>query len=96
MAIYVFFVICGVTRLSYYNVNGGDKDSFSGMPITFSTMLLPWMYVLCNNEIAFMIGLTLLSIAYVSGLKVKKPSMKVKIALSIGGVILGVVILFLL
>ncbi len=94
MAIYVLFVICGITRLSYYNVNGGDKDSFSGMPITFSTMLLPWMYVLCNNEIAFMIGLTLLSIAYVSGLKVKKPSMKVKIALSIGGAILGIAILF--
>ena len=77
-------------------MNCSDKDSFSGMPITSSTMLLPWMYVLCNNEIAFMIGLTLLSIAFVSGLKVKKPSMKVKVALSIGGAILGIAILFLI
>lgn len=88
MIVYVLFVLCGVTRLTYYNVNSTDKKYFEGVPITLSTMVTPWVYFLFHNEIAFMIALTTLAVLFVSRLKVKKPAMKLRIILSVGGVAL--------
>lgn len=96
MIVYVFFVLCGVMRLTYYNVNSTDKNYFEGVPITVSTMLIPWVQFLFHNEIAFMISLTTLAILFVSGIKIKKPSMKVRIFLSVGGIALITAIILLI
>lgn len=91
--IYIIFVVCGIIRLAYYNVNSSDEDYFEGIPITFSTIIIPLLYVLIKNEIALMIGLLALSIFFVSGIKIKKPSLKLRIILSTIGVIFALYIL---
>lgn len=85
--IYIIFIMCGIIRLAYYNVNSSNKDYFEGVPITFSTMLIPLVYLLLRNEVIFMITLSTLSIFFVSGIKIKKPSLKLRIILSIIGLI---------
>lgn len=90
LVIYVIFVICGITRLSYYNINSSGEENFVGVPITFSAMLIPVIYLITKNEIVFMIALASLSFAFVTNIKIKKPTMKIKIVLSIIGVIISV------
>ena len=34
--VYSLFIICGIIRLAYYNVNSSEKEYFEGVPITFS------------------------------------------------------------
>ena len=85
--IYVIFTICGVIRLAYYNVNSSDKDYFKGVPITFSVILVSLVYLLSKNEISFMIALVALAILFVSDIKIKKPSLKLRIVLSIIGIV---------
>ena len=90
--IYIVFIMCGIIRLAYYNVNSSDKDYFEGTPITFSIILIPLIYLLFKNEIAFMIAFLILSVLFTSGIKMKKPSLKLRIILSIIGVTFGICI----
>lgn len=93
MVIYAIFIICGITRLSYYNVNSKDEDCFTGIPITSSTMVLPLLYIIIKNEIAFVAVIALLSIGFVLNIKIKKPSLIIKIILSIIGIIVSIYII---
>lgn len=93
ICIYIIFIICGIIRLAYYNVNSSDKDYFQGIPITFSAILIPLVYLLFQNEIVFMITMLTLSILFVSELKIKKPSLKLRIILSIIGLIFALCII---
>ncbi len=87
--IYAFFAICGVTRLTYFNVTHNlDEKYFYGIPITVSTIIIPIVYALTKNEMAFMLTLFLLSVLYVCNIKIKKPSLRSKIEMSICGLIL--------
>ena len=90
--IYAIFILCGIIRLSYYNVNSSSKEYFEGIPITCSTMLITLVYLLIKNEIAFMVALVALSILFVSGFKIKKPSMKMRIFMSAFGIFCVVMI----
>lgn len=88
--VYIIFLICGVTRLAFFNVNNKENNEyFYGIPITASAMILPIVYLLTNNEIIYMVCLFLLSILYVSKLKIKKLNLKLKIFLSIIGIIVS-------
>lgn len=85
---YAFFIIMGVTRLAYYNVAGReDKENFTGVPITASTIVLPIIYYFFKHENVFMVALLGLGCLYVTPIKIKKLSLKEKIALSITGII---------
>lgn len=85
--VYAIYMICGITRLAYYNVNSSEKGHFVGVPITTSTILIPLIYLITKNEYAFLGGFVVLSILFVSNIKIPKPSMKVKVLLSIIGII---------
>lgn len=92
--IYAFFIIMGVTRLAYYNIAGRqDKTNFTGVPITASTIVFPIIYYFFRNEIVFMIALFGLGCLYVTPIKIKKLSLKEKIALSITGIIVIIVLI---
>ena len=91
--VYAIFLICGITRLTYYNVNTSKgANYFSGVPITVSTMILPLLFVITKNEIVYMLVLAALSILYVCNFKIKKPNLKQKIILAILGIIIVIVI----
>ena len=93
--IYTFFAICGITRLAYFNVNTKNENNhFCGLPITCSTILLPIVYLITKNEIAFMFCLLILSILFVSNIKIIKPSFKEKTLISSIGIIGILIILF--
>ena len=88
--VYIIFLICGVTRLAFFNVNNKENNEyFYGIPITASAIILPIVYLLTNNEIIYIVCLFLLSILYVSKLKIKKLNLKLKIFLSIIGIIVS-------
>ena len=93
LIIYIVFVICGIVRLAYYNVNSSDKDYFEGIPITFSIILLSLIYLIVKKEFVFMIALVVLAILFVSRIKIKKPSIRMKMVLSIVGIISMICIL---
>lgn len=86
--IYCIYIITGVTRLAYYNVHCEiDRDNFIGLPITTSTIVIPTIYLFTKNEIVFISALALLSIIFVSPVKIKKINLNMKIILAIVGII---------
>ena len=45
-----FYMICGITRLAWFNVNSDNfKDSFQGLPVTYSSLIIPVFYVIFRN-----------------------------------------------
>jgi len=93
--IYAFFMVCGITRLTYYNVNSSDKSYFSGLPITCSTFIIPIVFFITQMEVVFMIMMTMLAVFYVLGIKIPKPSIKIKSIFSLIGLVLIIVICYL-
>ena len=92
--IYALFIICGITRLSYYNVNNkDDKSHFCGLPITVSTMVISCLYAVTKNEIVYMISLCILSILYVTNIKIKKPNTIIKVLMAIIGLVVAITVL---
>ena len=87
IGIYIIFIICGITRLAYYNVNSSNDKCFVGLPITCSTILIPLLYIIIKNEIVFMLALLILSISFITNIKIPKPSLRMRIVLSIMGLI---------
>ena len=51
LIIYILFVMCGITRLTYYNVNSADKNYFNGVPITVSAFAIPMVYFVFRNSV---------------------------------------------
>ena len=93
--IYAFFAICGITRLAYYNVNSSDKSYFSGLPITCSTFIIPIIFFITKLEVVYLVVMALLSFLYVLGIKIPKPSIKIKSIFSIIGIVLIILICIL-
>ena len=85
--VYVVFIICGITRLTYYNIKSSEENSFNGIPITSSVIVIPLIYLFLRNEIAFMATLVALAGLFVTDIKIKKPTMTIKIILSVLGIL---------
>ncbi len=103
LIIYILFIMCGITRLTYYNVNSSDKKYFNGVPITVSAFLIPAVYFVFRNSVdslSFMIALmaafAILSISYVTNVKIKKPTLQQRTIWSVIGFIVCAVVVFLL
>lgn len=96
-SISIFFVLCGVIRLAYFNMlaatKKGKHDEFLGVPITASAIVVPAIYFitfLIGKEfryIIFPITLLILGLSYIIPIKLKKPTAREKIMLSILGII---------
>ncbi len=103
LIIYVLFIMCGITRLTYYNVNSSSKNYFNGVPITVSAFVIPTVYLIFRNVttkpylmIGLMCSFVLLSILYVTNVKIKKPTLEDRTIWSIIGFILCAIVIFLL
>lgn len=89
--VYVIFIISGITRLAYYNVNNHlDKENFIGLPITTSTIIIPLLYFLKCNDIIFSVSILILAILYVMPIKIRKIDLKAKCVLAVLGLIIAV------
>ncbi len=88
--IYGLFIICGATRLAYFNTLARKSDkavkSFRGIPIPVSTFVLTVLFVLTTflspniSVWFFRIFMFLLAIGYVLNIKIPKPSIKTGMA----------------
>lgn len=86
--LYVFYSICGVARLAYFNITLEEENKdkaikyYIGLPITFAALIIPIMYLLCYlipvsiHNIYFSIVMFIISILYILNFKLKKPSLK--------------------
>lgn len=96
-AISVFFVVCGVIRLAYFNMLTTTRKSigkeFIGLPITASAIIIPFVYFVSfiikmkYNTIIFPAILLITGILFISPFKLKKPTGREKALLSILGII---------
>lgn len=49
IAIVSFFVICGVTRLAWFNITtDGNTKHYQGLPVTFTAIIIPLAYLILN------------------------------------------------
>lgn len=93
MIIYILFISCGITRLAYFNIENYKSEYFTGLPITFSTIAIPFVYLTARNEIAFTSCLGILSLLFVVNTRIKKPGIYLKITLTILAVISAIIII---
>lgn len=94
------FVLCGLIRLAYYNVDeanrqaatAGPRECYTGLPITASALLIPAVYVVCTYyklelDIVALVSLLVIGVCYVTPFKLKKPHILGKIAVvALGGI----------
>lgn len=93
LIVYIFFIITGVTRLAYYNIESKNNENcFIGIPITTSTIIIPILYYLFKNEIAFIITMFILGLLFITPIKIKKLTIKEKIIASVIGIIVLIII----
>ena len=83
--ILAFYVLASAQRLSYFNVHGttksGETSYYTGLPVTFSALLLPLLYIIQNALLDYTAGLLLMraailfmAILYISKLPIPKPT----------------------
>lgn len=93
----VFFCVCGVIRLAYFNMltttKKKIKNEFIGIPITASAITIPLVYFITflttkkYNYIIFPAVLLIMGILYITPIKLKKPTSREKAILSVLGVL---------
>lgn len=93
----VFFCLCGVIRLAYFNMltttKKGNGKEFIGLPITASAIIVPLVYFISYFFkfkyacIVFPVTLLITGILFISPFKLKKPTGREKTALSIMGIL---------
>jgi CDP-diacylglycerol--serine O-phosphatidyltransferase len=99
----IFFVLCGVIRLAYFNMltttKRGSKKEFIGVPITASAIIIPAVYFITGllksgyKEIIFPTTLLITGILFITPIKLKKPTGREKVILSVFGIIAIVITL---
>lgn len=93
----IFFCVCGVIRLAYFNMltttKKKVKNEFIGIPITASAIVIPLVYFITfliskkYNYIIFPIVLLIMGILYITPIRLKKPTSREKAILSIFGIL---------
>ncbi len=79
--IYVLYAVCGITRLAYFNVSVQSVSEetrpkhFTGMPVTFSALLFPLVYLIGDklNVELYNIFTLILGVLFVLKIQVPKP-----------------------
>ena len=99
--IYAIFIVCGATRLAYFNTLANANPNkpnkgFRGVPIPMSTFVITILFVLTTFIPAvamvwiFRVALLLLAIGFVLNIRIKKPNLKTAI------ILIGVEVILLL
>lgn len=75
------YIVCGVARLAWFNINTADKDNkaeyYTGLAVTYIAVILPIMHLigfifdLCN--LTYYITMLVTSFLFVANFKMKKP-----------------------
>lgn len=102
------YVLCGLIRLAYFDVQEYERqevtdqkrESYLGVPITTSAIVIPIGYLLYSRFSnvglqIFPILMILLSVGFVAGIEIKKPNIAGKIAMIVVGFLemVGVLVL---
>lgn len=100
MAIPCFFVLCGLIRLAYFNVDEANRQRqtsegrqyYQGLPITSSALVLPAVFEVCVycNLPMFYVGLgtlVVIGIAYILPFRLKKIHTCGKIVMIVLGIV---------
>ena len=80
--IVMFYVLCGVIRLAWFNihVNGERTKYYTGLPVTYIALIIPIFYALTKfaKINIFTVGLNIIlvvvGILFVLNVKIKKPT----------------------
>ena len=104
----IFYSLCGMIRLAYFNTldicKKSEKGYFIGAPITTISIIYPLIYLTCfflkfkYFDILTSIFFVIVGLSFIYRIKIKKLDDNAKIVLSILGVILilGVLIKFII
>lgn len=101
------FVLCALIRLAYFNVLEEERQkhttesrkSYLGVPVTTIAIFLPALYLmydhrLCKSIFWFPVLLTLMGIAFLLPVEIKKPGIIGKIGILIVGILEALGMLF--
>jgi len=79
--VYTIFIMCGISRLGYFNVHAGLDDPvkyYNGLPVTSTAIIYPVLGLLhgqiceCTFEIIYIIATLITAILFVVKIKVPK------------------------
>jgi CDP-diacylglycerol--serine O-phosphatidyltransferase len=98
----VLFPTAGLIRLAWFNVleitrNSSEPvKSYTGLPITSSAMVFPFLYMLKNIlgthfNLVYIIMMVVVGILFILKIKIKKPGFKTMIGFIIAGIIMFIV-----
>lgn len=87
LVISIVYVICGVTRLAWFNITtDGNTKFYSGLPVTYSALIIPvfnlivsftlvqnLLGVLISQGIILMVLYVLIALLYILNVPIKKP-----------------------
>lgn len=83
LILYVFFAICGVARLSYFNMSAKKNEYkieyYQGLPVTYTALILPITYLfdLCFSDslirLVFPFSLWMIGVLNVLDINIAKP-----------------------
>lgn len=102
--VFIFYILCGLVRLSYYNVLSHTKkennNHFIGVPITSVAIFFPviWLasYYIEWIQFNFTIFFLILGILYIVPIKIEKLDTQEKTVLSLIGIVFIIVILLII
>lgn len=97
-AVASLFVLCGVIRLAFFNVQECERQKetdarrelYVGLPITASALVMPLIYLLylkmpIDGTRLFCVMLLLLGACFIAGVEIRKPGTRGKIAMAAAG-----------
>jgi CDP-diacylglycerol--serine O-phosphatidyltransferase len=75
LLIYVFYIVCGVIRLAYFNTFA-DTDApvkyYQGLPVTYISLILP-IVLLFSSSVAAITALGIAAVLFIINIKIPKP-----------------------
>lgn len=101
MIILITYVLAALIRLAYFNVmeehrqegESGRRESYEGLPVTNSALIFPFIFILVPyigvKYISLIYGgmMVVVSMAYLTNFKVKKPDMKGMLFIAMIGIV---------
>lgn len=102
LCVYILFVICGISRLGYFNCHA-DADNpvkyYNGLPVTSTAIIYPVLGLLHGNipenifELVYIITTIIVALLFITKIKVPKFKKSAYIIIPILALLLGILLL---
>ena len=101
-AIFAFFIVCGVSRLAFFNCSASADNPvkfYSGLPVTSTAIIFPILGLLHGNipevsfKVVYMVATLVTALLFVLKIKVPKLQGIMYIIIPILAIVLGVLLL---